>query len=145
MLTYWHILFGALFTFIIWVFVPRISPVYLVLIFLSSFLIDFDHYMNSVIKNKKLSLFHAFEYHKKLNKKEIEEKKKGIRRKGDFHIFHTIESHVFVAIVGLLWIGFFFVFIGMVFHSLIDLAESLYRDRFYRREYFFFNWLIKRS
>ena len=145
MLPRYHILLGILFILLIWFFVPEISLVYLGLILFGAIFIDFDHYMNALIKTRRISLLKAFYYHKKLKKIEEKEKKKGIRRKGDFHIFHTIESHVFVAIVGLLWIGFFFVFIGMVFHSLIDLAESLYRDRFYRREYFFFNWLIKRS
>jgi len=141
MLPRYHILLGAIFTLIIWFFAPNINKVYIALIFLSTVLIDFDHYIDSLIKNKKISLFHAFHYHKKLKKIEYAEKARGLRRKGPFHILHTVESHILVAILGFFWVPFFYIFMGMVFHSLVDLADSLYKDRFYRREFFFFNWL----
>ena len=144
MLPRYHILFGILFTLIIWFFARDLSLIYLALILFGAIFIDFDHYMNPVIKNKKISLAHAFDYHKKIQKTEEIEHKKGIRSRGDFHIFHTIEAHILVAVLGFFWAGFFFVFIGMVFHSLIDLGELLQKDRFYRREFFFFNWLRKR-
>ena len=141
MIPRWHILFGAIFTLLIWFFAPNLNWIYLILLFLSSFLIDFDHYVNVVIKTKKLSLFHSFRYHDELQKIELQENKKGLRRKGDFHLFHTVEFHIFVGLLGIFWIGFFYIFIGMVFHSLLDLFWLLQKDRFYRREYFLFNWI----
>jgi hypothetical protein len=143
MLPRWHIFWGAIFALIIWIFAPGISYFYLALVFFASFLIDFDHYVNAVHKTRKVSLFHAFDYHKKLSAKEDSEKKKGIRKKGDFHLFHTIEFHVLVAALGFLWTPFFFIFLGMVFHSLLDLMSLLYYDKFYVREYFFFSWTRK--
>ncbi|MCH7567795.1 MAG: hypothetical protein IIA87_00045 [Nanoarchaeota archaeon] len=145
MLPKWHILLGGLFTAIIWFFAPETSPIYLTLIFLSSFLIDFDHYLNSFIKNKKLSLPHALKYYEELNKEDERNYKRGIKKKRNFEIFHTIEFHILIAILGFLWIAFFYIFIGMVFHSLLDLAWLLYKDRFYRREYFLFSWLREKS
>jgi len=141
----YHILLGATFTLLILFLVPQISPIYLALIFFSSFLIDFDHYVASVIKTKNPRLKESFVYHRK---KRIEEKRdiaRGIKRKGDFHFFHTIEFHVLVGLLGIFWIGFFYIFIGMIFHSLLDIFSLLQRGSFHRREYFFFNWARKKK
>lgn len=143
MLPRWHILSGILFSLLLFFFIPGISFLYILLIFISSFLIDFDHYAVSVIKTKKFSLYHSFQYHKQMRKKELAEIKKGIKRKGDFHLFHTIEFHIIIGLLSLVWSGFFYIFIGMVFHSLLDIISLIYDGTFYRREYFLFNWLKK--
>ena len=145
MLPRYHILLGAIFTLIIWYFAPNINLFYLALIFFGSIFLDFDHYAYSLFKTKKLSLKKAFDHHKELRKEEEKELNKGIRKKGPFHILHTIEFHILIAILGFIWLPFFYLFMGIVFHSLIDLADSLYHDRFYRREYFFFNWLREKT
>lgn len=144
MLPRWHILFGAIFTALVWFF-TGMSFVYLGLIFLASFLIDFDHYANAALKNKHPSLSKAFDYHREKRQEELSDLAKGIRRKGDFHIFHTMEFHALVGFLGLLWIGFFYIFIGMLFHSLLDVSSLLFTGVFHRREFFFFNWVRKKS
>lgn len=144
MLPKWHILFGVLFAGFIWFFAPEINPVYLGLVFLASFLIDFDHYVTGVKNTGKFSLGKCFYYNVEAREKGRKEKARGIFRKGDFHLFHTIEAHILMGALGLLWSGFFYIFIGMVFHSLLDLMSLLYAGDLYRREYFFFNW-IRRS
>ena len=145
MLPKWHVLSGIIFTALTWFFIPSMPIIYLTLIFLASFLIDFDHYANAIIKNKSPSLTKAFEYHKIKRKEELEDISKGIRRKGDFHLFHTIEFHAIVGLLSLLWSGFFYVFMGMLFHSLLDVSSLLFTGVFHRREFFFFNWLTKKS
>ena len=148
MLPRWHIFWGAVFTLIVWAISPSINVLYLVVIFFSSFLMDFDHYLVSLIKTKKIRLKHAFKYHDLQRRIEEKEKKRGIRRKGYFHIFHTIEFLILVAIVGYFVPLFFYVFIGLVFHSLLDFLWLIYEDRLYRREYFLSSWFfekIKRS
>jgi hypothetical protein len=141
----WHILFGAIFTVLTWFFIPTIPPAYLALIFLASFLIDSDHYANAVLKNKSPSLKKAFEYHKIKRQEEVKEIAGGIRRKGDFHLFHTIEFHAVIGFLGLIWSGFFFIFVGMLFHSLLDVSSLLFTGVFHRREFFFFNWIRKKA
>ncbi len=141
MLPRWHILLGAIFTLIFWLVAPETSKIYLAFLFLSSFLIDFDHYVCAVHKGRSASLNKAVDYHKEDQKIAEGEYKKGIRRKGDFHLFHTVEFHLFVGILGLFWNIFFYIFIGMVFHSLIDVYDMAKGDKLYRREFFFFNWL----
>ena len=144
MLPKWHIFFGAIFAGILWYFAQDINPFYIVLVFFASFLIDLDHYFNAVRKTGKLGLNHALEYHKNLAEKENAELKKGVKNKESFHIFHTIEFHILILIIGLAWTPFFYIFLGMIFHSLLDIFTMLYMNNLYRREFFFFNWLRKK-
>lgn len=142
MLPRWHLALGALFVVVIWLFYPQTDLFLLGLVLFASVFIDFDHYVNAVKNNKSLSLIRAFDYHKIKGKEELLENKKGIRRKGDFHVFHTVEFHVLIGLLGFLWVGFFYLFIGMIFHSMLDIFSLLYGDRMYRREYFLFNWMF---
>ena len=144
MLPRWHILLGLIFSLIIWIIFPYIDWIFIALIFLSSFLIDFDHYMCSVYKTGKLSLFDSFEYHRKERIKYLKERSRGIRRKGDFHIFHTIEFNILVFLLGYLWAGFYYILIGMLFHSILDIISGIYEDWLYRREFLLARWLIGR-
>ena len=141
MLPRWHILLGAIFTLILYIAVPEISLINLSLVFLSSFLIDFDHYLASLIKTKKLSLKHSFEYHKQVGIKQQKDLEKGIKTKGDFHLFHTIEFHILIAVLSIFFNPLFYVFIGMLFHSLLDIISLLQTSLIHVREYFLFNWL----
>ena len=140
----WHIFYGALFAAFFWIVAPTTKALYLALIFLASFLIDVDHYICALMKTRKLSIKNALNYHKELRIKRIREHEKGIRKKGDFHFFHTIEFHALIAILGIFWVSFFYIFIGMAFHSLLDLFDMIKTGFIYRREYFFFNWLGKK-
>ena len=139
-----HIVLGAIFSAMAWLLFPQCAWYGIVLIFLSSFLIDFDHYMCAVRRNGSLSLGKALDYYDRLAKVEAEEFKRGIRRKGDFHIFHTVEFHLLVLALGFVFTPFFFVLTGMTFHSLLDLIDMTYKKRLYRREFFFIKWLIER-
>jgi len=144
MLPRWHILFGAIFTIIIYLVAPWINFYYLFLIFFASFLIDFDHYVYAVQKTKKLSLKNSLEYYKKRRLDEKKDISHGIKRKGDFHFFHTVEFHFLIGMFTLISPMFFYLFLGMVFHSLLDVIDMLLRGAFHRREFFFFNWLRKK-
>jgi hypothetical protein len=71
-----HVLLGALLSVIVWYIAPQISWINLTLLFLSSFLIDFDHYMAAAQRNRSLSLFKAFKFFDILEKEEKEREKK---------------------------------------------------------------------
>ena len=140
-----HIISGIILILAVFILSPQINFIYLALLFLASFLIDFDHYTASVLKTKRWGLKNALDYN---NKKMIEEKKekaKGIKAKDDFHFFHTVEFHVFVGFLSVLWIGFFYVFVGMVYHSLLDIFSLIRGGSFHRREFFLFDWVRKKS
>ena len=144
MLPRYHFLTGLILVVLVWFSVPDMPYLYLGLILFGAFLIDFDHYVASVMKTKKPRLKDSFEYHRKLEIIEKKEITKGIRRKGDFHLFHTVEFHVLVGLLGIFWSGFFYIFIGMLFHTLIDLFSLLLTGALHKREYFFFNWVNRK-
>ncbi|HLC53790.1 MAG TPA: hypothetical protein VJK03_04555 [Candidatus Nanoarchaeia archaeon] len=144
MLPRWHILFGALFTLLLWAFSPRIPLAYLALTFAASVLIDFDHYVCAAYRERTLSFKKALKYHR-LQARAMEQKeRRGLKPRSDFHLFHTLEFHVLIGVLGIFIVPFFYLFIGMVFHSLLDLYDGLRKNIVHRREYFFFNWLRER-
>jgi len=143
MLPRWHVFWGAVFTAVLWYF-ARVDWIYLSLVFLSSVFIDLDHYICGAMRTRTLHFGQILDYHKKMGKIQKTERDNGIRKRGDFHLFHTIEFHILVASIGLFWIPFFYIFIGLVFHSLLDLFYLMNKNYVYRREYFFFRWVSKR-
>jgi len=144
MLPRWHIFWGGILSALIWILFPNIAWYNLILLFLASFLIDFDHYMCFVWKKHELSLFKAFKYHDELQRKEREATRRGIRLgKGDFHIFHTLEFHALVFALGFIFQQFFYVVAGMAFHSILDIISLIKEGTMHRREFFLANWLIR--
>ena len=64
-----HVLLGFIFSIIIFLIFPSIGILGFLLIFLSSFLVDVDHYLYYVYKNRKLSLRKAYMWHIRKRKK----------------------------------------------------------------------------
>ena len=141
MLPRWHILLGFVFSIIFWFIFKKTELLYISLVFLSSIFIDLDHYLNALFKIRSISLRKAFEYHKVLGEIEKYEQKRGIRRKSDFEIFHTLEFHLLVLLLSFAWIGFLYLFIGMLFHSMLDIIDMSIKGRLYTRELLLFNWI----
>lgn len=139
----WHIILGGIFSLAWKIVFPETAWIYIAIIFLASFLIDFDHYAAAVIRTGRFGLGNAIDYFRRLKIKFEREVKRGIRRKGDVMIFHTIEFHLLVLIAGLFWTPMLYVFIGMVFHSLTDLIYLIYTDRLFVREFWLFNAVRK--
>lgn len=141
MLPRWHILLGALFGLFLWLVWPQVPLYGAIIVFIASVFIDFDHYLVSVCKTGKWGLFDAFEYYRLDAIKAEKEFKKGIRRKADLQIFHTVEAHIFILILGLIWHPVMYVFAGMAFHSAADIIFMASRRMHYRREYWLFRGL----
>lgn len=127
MLPKYHILLGIMFTCIIYWFVS-INIFQASLIFLASILIDFDHYIWYVQRKKDFSLKNAYNF---LN---------GLGGNGKkFILFlHTIEFHILIGVLIFIWTGFFYVLIGMIFHSISDIFSINLKER----EFSFINYLI---
>ncbi len=127
-----HIILGAIFSFLLfWLF--SLTLLQASLIFLASILIDFDHYLWHIQKKKDLSLRNAYLFLKKLDKNPT---------KPLMMLFHTIEFHILIALLGFLWMGFFYILIGMAFHSIIDLLYFGKRNMIYIREFSLIRYLI---
>jgi hypothetical protein len=140
----WHILYGALFSLLLKLVAPGVPFLHFLLVFLASVLIDLDHYLACVHKTKKWSLLHAFDYHRLQAASMRSQERRGLKPKSDFHLFHTLEFQALIGLLGIFWLGFFYLFIGMVFHSLLDVIDGVRNKTLHRREYFFFTWLRKR-
>lgn len=134
MLPKYHILSGFLFAYIIYWF-SSITIFQATLIFLSAVLIDFDHYTFYVQKKKDWSLKNAYLWHKALPKK----------HKPVMHPLHAIEFIILVTILSFYFNVFFFILIGMLFHSILDIIDMFYNHKIGIREFSLIRYLILRK
>jgi len=123
-----HIFLGAITSFFIFIIFPQIGWLAFLIIFLSSVLIDFDHYLYYVVKKKDFSLMNAYAWFIKnrdiwmaLSKKEKEKFQQGII------IFHGIECWILLILLTLISRWFLFVLIGVLVHMVFDFIE-LYKN-----------------
>jgi hypothetical protein len=124
----YHFFFGILFSILLYFLFQSIIPLWgLTIIFLSSFLIDFDHYLFYVFKKRDLSLRRAYKWYVKYSHKfcsvPLDKRKKYYL---GFYIFHGIEP-----LIVLFSLGFFvsplftFILIGFLFHLSTDLVSEI--------------------
>jgi hypothetical protein len=126
-----HILLGFLFSILLYFIFPSISLLESFLIFLSSFLIDADHYLYYVYKKRDLSLRNAYRYFIK-NKKKMLSLSRKERNKiyGGFVIFHGIEFLILLFLLSLISEYFLYILIGCAFHLFSDiLSQKIYWNR----------------
>src|SRR3989344_858649 len=137
MLPRWHVLWGIVFCFIFKIISPDTTYISIFLIWFASIFIDFDHYLFAAFIHKKWNPLAAINHGYNSRENLLAQKAEfGICEKGDFHLFHTIESHLFVGIIALLFSPLFFIFIGMVLHSILDLIWMVRHDVLDSREFF---------
>jgi len=125
MLPKWHILLGALFTILV-ANIFKIGPLNSLLIFLSSFLIDFDHYLYYVYKKRSFSLKKAYFFLKKRDKElsQLSMRKRSKVFLGYF-IFHGLETIFLLLLLGFLISPFFFyISLGAFFHLATDIFHK---------------------
>jgi len=131
MLPKYHVILSFLASLILYQF--NMNYIFLILFFLSSILIDFDHYLFYVIRKKNLSLVKAYHY----CRYELEDKlKKSGKKQELLIIFHTIESFAFLFILSLVYGLFWAVFFGSVFHMVLDIIHgSFKKSKKYKRAF----------
>ncbi len=125
-----HIVYGLLFTIFLKLIVfPTIGVVAMVLLFLSSVLIDVDHYFVHVFKNKNIGLGKAFDYyHTKTYKKHY-------HKRGPLMIFHTVEFVALLYLLSFYQPYFLFIIIGILFHWALDVYYMYDNKILYERTY----------
>ena len=126
MLPKYHIIMGAIVSLAIYLIFQITFP-QLTIIFLSSFLIDIDHYFLYIFRKKDFSLINAIKYFKERRKKWLSmkpEKRKNYKRA--IFIFHGIEFWLLLIIIAnyinLIW----FVLIGIFIHMVLDYIDLIY-------------------
>ncbi|MDP3026132.1 MAG: hypothetical protein Q8N63_00365 [Nanoarchaeota archaeon] len=131
MLPKWHALFGFVFAYVLYWF-TSMNMFEASLIFLSSVLIDFDHYVWIVKRKGYFNLKQAYLWHKALPK----------NHKPIMNIFHTIEFIIFIFILTFFWKVFLYVLMGMLFHSVLDIIDIYYNSKIGCREFSLIRYLI---
>ncbi len=130
MLVKYHIFFGFILSLLIFLLFPQIGWFYAVIIFLSSFLIDFDHYLWYVYKKKDWSLYHAIRFfHEKralFLKMKLKERTK---YKHVIMIFHGIECWTLLVLLIFVHKIFLFVLIGIGIHMILDFMDLYLNSR----------------
>lgn len=115
-----HIIIGVFFSVVLY-FILQMTIIQTIIVFLSSVLIDFDHYIWYVMKKKDYNIKRCYTFFKKV----VKEKHKPMK-----HIFHTLEVLFVIVFFGIYFHILLLVAIGMLFHSLLDLINLVKKDKF---------------
>ncbi len=126
-----HFIAGIFFIFLIYLLFPQISLIGLLIIFLSSVFIDVDHYVYYILKERNLNLVKCYNWYilhlKKTLFLPMKERK---NRYTGFYFFHGIEWIILLFLLGAYVHPFFsFVFVGFLFHWVIDTPHEFYIKR----------------
>jgi len=130
-----HVLLGLIFSIIVFLIFPFIGLLGLTIIFLSSFLIDFDHYLYYFFNKKSLNLKKSYLWFKEKGEKFSKLPKKEMKNYSLIvSYFHGLEWVILFFILGHFFQNFFyFVGIGMLFHLVLDWIYSyLTLGRFFK-------------
>jgi hypothetical protein len=126
MLPKFHIVTGLIFSIAFYILFPSINVGEAGIIFLASFLIDFDHYAYYVVKEKDFNLKNAYRWFKKRSKlfsTLSKARKNKIPR--TFSFLHGLEWVFLFFLSGKIFSPvFFFIAIGMLFHLILDCIDS---------------------
>jgi len=128
-----HILLGFLFSSALLYFFPNIGFIGFLTIFLSSFLIDIDHYLGYAYITGNFSPVKSVRWHYAMTEKVLAmPRKKRNEMLICFCFLHGIEILILLAVLGFLVSKIFlFVLIGFTFHLFLDLIyEPVIWDRF---------------
>ena len=126
MLPKYHIFSGFTVSYIL-VYFFNFSLFAGIIVFLSSFLIDIDHYFFSVYKRRDLSLLNSIKEHYKLRRKLMSMPwKKRRKYKTPIMIFHGIEFWILIIILSFFSNIFLLILIGIIIHMSLDFIDIIY-------------------
>jgi hypothetical protein len=119
MLPYLHVIISLIASLILYAL--KINPLFILLFFLASILIDFDHYLLYVFRKKRFNPFKAYNYCRNDSEKEfLKEGKNRI-----LFAFHNLEVFLILLILSF-FISFFIpIILGYSFHSIIDIISEM--------------------
>lgn len=126
-----HIFLGAFFSIILFLLFPQIGFIGAGLIFLSSFAIDVDHYLFYVYKKKDINFRKSrlWYFSRKPPYKKMSREQRNKHYHG-FYFLHGLETVALLFLLGFLHRFFFFIFVGISFHLLLDYMEQpIFHDR----------------
>lgn len=129
MLPKYHIILGFIFSLFLFIIFPQIKFSGFLIIFLSSFLIDIDHYFYYIYRKKDFSLKNAYNWFVKyINKYKKLPKNKRNNVYIAVCIFHGIEVIIILGLLINFSKIFLFIITGFLFHYLSDYVGALYNN-----------------
>jgi len=128
-----HIIYGLIFSAVLFLIFPEIGIINATIVFLASFLIDVDHYLYFVYKEKSWNLKKSIDWYF-FNKHKFE--KMSSRQKREIYtglcFLHGIEAFVLLVIFILIFKNLQMIFIsimlGFLFHQILDAIDLYRRD-----------------
>jgi len=121
-----HLFLGAYFAMFLFLFFPPIGFTGFLIIFLSSVLIDVDHYLFYVYKKKDFNLRTAYGWYIKMGKRfrslPSEKMEKSCYA---FCFFHGVEILIIFLILSFFSKYFLYISIGFAFHLILDIISEL--------------------
>jgi len=128
-----HIIINLILSLIL---LPFINPIYVLIFFLSSILIDVDHYLYYVFEKKRFSLKSAYNWYvlekSRFHNLSLEEKKK---HRYFIFIFHSLELLIILFIASLYIPILFFITLGFSIHLIEDMLVAI-RYKYLNRKLF---------
>jgi len=120
----YHLIVGLLVSLILFLVFPGINLLAAVIIFLSSVLIDFDHYLYYAIKKRDLSLNRAYKWFVRNRIKLFQLAPKERENFKDLIlIFHGIECWILLILFSFVSKIFIWIMIGIVIHMILDFFD----------------------
>ena len=123
-----HIVFGLIFSLLVYFTFPQIDTLGFFTIWLASFLIDVDHYIFYVFTKKDLSLIKSHSWFMKESAKSFslsKEDRKNFSKQIPC-IFHGIETIAILFLLSFVNRFFLYVLIGFIFHEILDFIHIVY-------------------
>jgi hypothetical protein len=118
MLPYMHVILSLIVSLVLYAI--KVNPFFILLFFLASVLIDFDHYILYVIRKKKFNPFRAYSYFRDDAEKEL--LKEGKKRV--LFVFHNLEILLALLILSFFIRFFVPILLGYAFHLIIDIINE---------------------
>jgi len=119
-----HVLASFIIAFLI--FLITKNAIYFSLVFLSGILMDADHVLYFVLKNRRFNLVENYRWC--LGR--LEDFKKGNFQKPCPFIFHSVEFLILIFILSIIYNPLFFLLIGFASHMILDIISFLYHSNF---------------
>jgi len=124
-----HVILGGIISLLIFLLAPDIAFSSFLVIFVSSVLIDIDHYLSYAITNNDLNFVRMCKYQEKRMKVwEGLSRKQKRYSKHDIIIFHGIEFFLLVAAIALFYELARFILIGISIHMILDFIDLYFSE-----------------
>lgn len=126
MLPHKHFIYGLILSLILFLIFPKIGILGVLLIIISTTLLDADHYLYYIVKKGDFSLIRAYKFFRNNHKRFLRiPPNKRAKYYGAWCFLHGIEWLIILLLLAFFLSEYFgFIFIGVAFHLLLDYSEQ---------------------